>query len=325
MSFSSEAKKEIRRVVPSARHCREAALCALLGCAGEFRQAEDGTLRLLLWSDNGDLLGKCFTLLQKTTNIRFTWHNPEEKGEVSVAVPSEDIQQDNMAAATAKATAAATAKATAEAVQKVHALYAVPFEQRMAKECCRKAWLREMFLCLGSVTDPSREYHMEFACPCEQDADRLVKVLASLGIQARVTRRKKNHVVYIKDSAAIGDVLLMIGAHAAYLELENALILKDMRNSINRRVNFETANIVKAVGAAQRQIDDIRLLEKKGVLKNLPDTLRQIAEVRLEYPDATLKELGAHLNPPVGKSGVNHRLRRLSEIAAQSDVSGGEL
>ena len=96
-----------------------------------------------------------------------------------------------------------------------------------------------------------------------------------------------------------------------------------MRNSINRRVNFETANIVKAVGAAQRQIDDIRHLEKRGVLKTLPETLQQIASVRLQYPDATLKELGASLNPPVGKSGVNHRLRRLQELAAQSDDLGG--
>ena len=294
MSFSSEAKKEILKILPSARHCREAALCALLGCTGTFRTDEDGVLHFLPVSENADILGKCFTLLSKATNIRFTWH---------------DTRYD----------------LPADAVQKAYALYTVPFEERLAKECCRKAWLREMFLCLGSVTDPAREYHMEFACPHETEADRLVKVLASLGIQARVTRRKKNHVVYIKDSAAIGDVLLMIGAHTSYLELENALILKDMRNSINRRVNFETANIVKAVGAAQRQIDDIRLLEKKGVLKHLPDTLRQIAEVRLEYPDATLKELGAHLNPPVGKSGVNHRLRRLSEIAAQSDDSGGEL
>ena len=305
MSFSSRAKEEIAGIVPQARHCREAALCAVMECAGGFlyegssASSDTKPSGIRLDSDNHLVQGKFFTILQKATNICFTWQFQGVKGEIT------DNDADGAGIA-----------AVYEICQKTDRL----LEQR---ECCRRAWLREVFLCTGSVTDPAREYHMEFACGKGSLADRLIRVLSVLGIPAKETRRKNNRVVYIKDSAAIGDVLSLTGAHTCYLELENALILKDMRNSINRRVNFETANIVKAVGAAQRQIDDIRLLEKRGVLKTLPETLQQIASVRLQYPDATLKELGASLNPPVGKSGVNHRLRRLQELAAQSDDLGG--
>ena len=122
-------------------------------------------------------------------------------------------------------------------------------------------------------------------------------------------------VVYLKEGEGIVELLNVMGAHVSLMELENMRILKEMRNSINRRVNCETANISKTVTAAGRQIEDILLIRERYGFENLPDNLRQMAEVRLEYPDAALKELGGYLDPVVGKSGVNHRLRRLSEIA----------
>ena len=131
-------------------------------------------------------------------------------------------------------------------------------------------------------------------------------------------QRKKYYVVYLKESEAIVELLNVMEAHVALMNLENLRILKEMRNSINRRVNCEAANITKTVNAASRQIEDILFLKDHYGFDKLPDNLRQMAEIRLEYPEATLKELGEYLDPPVGKSGVNHRLRNLSEIAERN-------
>ena len=122
-------------------------------------------------------------------------------------------------------------------------------------------------------------------------------------------------MVYLKEGAGIVDLLNVMGAHLSLMLLENLRIEKEVRNSVNRQVNCEAANITKTVNAAGKQIEDILLLQKNYGLSNLPDNLRQMAEARLEHPESSLQELGGYLNPPVGKSGVNHRLRKLSEIA----------
>jgi len=181
--------------------------------------------------------------------------------------------------------------------------------------CCARAWLRGAFLSVGSMSDPRKSYHLEFVCDEKAQAVQLQAVLLEFQIEARIIGRKKYQVVYLKEGAGIVDLLNVMGAHVSLMELENMRILKEMRNSINRRVNCETANISKTVTAAGRQIEDILLIRDRYGFENLPDNLRQMAEVRLEYPDAALKELGGYLEPVVGKSGVNHRLRRLSEIA----------
>ena len=185
------------------------------------------------------------------------------------------------------------------------------------KSCCRRAFLRGAFLCVGSISDPEKGYHLEFVCTGEIRARQLQRLIQEFDIEARILIRKKYHVVYIKEGAGIVDLLNVMGAHMSLMNLENLRILKEMRNSINRRVNCETANITKTVNAASRQIEDILYLRDHYGLQKLPPALRRMAEVRLEYPDAPLKELGQYLEPPVGKSGVNHRLRKLSELAQQ--------
>ena len=139
-------------------------------------------------------------------------------------------------------------------------------------------------------------------------------------MDAKMVERKKHHVVYLKEGAQIVDMLNIMEAHVALMNLENVRILKEMRNSVNRQVNCETANINKTVNAAVKQIEDIKFIQEKGRLQELPDNLYEMAQVRLEHPEAPLKELGAYLNPPVGKSGVNHRLRKISEIAENMRV-----
>ena len=182
--------------------------------------------------------------------------------------------------------------------------------------CCRRAYLRGVFLCVGSMSDPSKGYHLEMVCENKEVADQIAQILTTFDIEAKTICRKKYFVVYIKEGSAIVEFLGICEAHVSLMEFENLRILKEMSNSINRKVNCETANIAKTVRAANRQVEDILLIQKVYGFSKLADSLRQMAEVRLEYPDATLQELGELLDPPVGKSGVNHRLRKLSEIAA---------
>ena len=178
--------------------------------------------------------------------------------------------------------------------------------------------LREAFLESGTMSDPEKGYHLEFVCADTAQADALTGAAAAHEVTAHITNRAGHSVVYVKDGEAIATLLAAMGASLSLMEFENSRIVKDVRGRINRRVNCETANIEKTVTAAAKQLQDIRYLERSGALDRLEQTLKDVAEVRLAYPDATLKELGQKLTPPLGKSGVNHRLRRLSEIARNS-------
>lgn len=178
-----------------------------------------------------------------------------------------------------------------------------------------RAFLRDAFLETGSMSNPEKGYHLEFVCEDEEYARKLIEAMRKFKITAKTVQRKRYTVVYIKESEDIVELLNVMGAHNSLMNLENLRILKDMRNSINRRVNCETANISKTVSAANKQIEDIEYIKRHYDFDDLSENLRDIAEMRLEYPDATLKELGEYLVPPVGKSGVNHRLRKLSELA----------
>ncbi|MBO4902931.1 MAG: DNA-binding protein WhiA [Lachnospiraceae bacterium] len=185
----------------------------------------------------------------------------------------------------------------------------------LQRSCCRRAFLRGAFLAAGSVSDPEKSYHLEIVCQSDERADEIRDLLRTFEIDAKTVLRKNHHVVYLKEGSQIVDTLNVIGAHVALMDFENSRILKDMRNNVNRRVNCETANIGKTVTAAVKQAEDIELIRKSRIYRELPESLRCIAEARLRYPNVSLKELGELVDPPVGKSGVNHRLRKLSEIA----------
>ena len=159
----------------------------------------------------------------------------------------------------------------------------------------------------------------------KEKAQQIQKIMRCFALDAKIVSRKKSFVVYLKEGAQIVDVLNVMEAHQSLMELENIRILKDMRNTVNRKVNCETANINKTVNAAVRQVEDIQLISRTIGFESLSDGLAQIARLRLQYPDATLKELGMMLNPQVGKSGVNHRLRKLSEIADELRENKEEL
>lgn len=183
------------------------------------------------------------------------------------------------------------------------------------RACCKQAFIRGTFLTLGSLTDPEKGYHFELPFIHEQHAELLKRLLMDFEIQPKLVKRKRYTVLYVKDSQEIVDVLSVMGAYKSLMDMENVRILKDVKNRVNRRVNCETANLEKTVNTAVRQAEDIRYIEKVKGFSYLPENLREIAMVRIENPDLPLKELGMLLDPPLGKSGVNHRLRKISEIA----------
>lgn len=279
MSFSADVKEELAKVESAARHCQIAELAAIAVYAGAVR-ADSGWLAERFQPDNPHVADRWKLLLDKL----FPAGDDEKKILQTIKYNKGDTTVDAL-------------------IIKSH--------------CCRRAFLRGAFLSIGSMSNPEKGYHLEFVCSDTGQAAQLVEILLAYEIKARIVARKKYQIVYIKESEEISMLLNVIGAHVSLMKLENLRILKDMRNTINRKVNCEAANITKTVNAATKQIEDIQYIKEHYGFDNLAGNLLQIAELRLEYPDATLKELGQLLTPNVGKSGVNHRLRKLSELAGQ--------
>lgn len=188
-------------------------------------------------------------------------------------------------------------------------------EGLLERTCCVRAYIRGAFLAAGSISDPEKGYHFEIVTSGQPKAEQLVEKLEMFDIEAKTIERKGHVVVYIKEGSQIVDALNVMEAHNALMDLENVRILKEVRNSVNRQVNCETANINKTVNAAVKQIEDIEYIRQEVGFEELPQTLKETAILRLEYPEVPLKELGNMANPPIGKSGINHRLRKLGQIA----------
>ena len=179
------------------------------------------------------------------------------------------------------------------------------------------AFLAGAFISCGSVTEPIKEYHLEFAVPFEELCTDLKNLLERLGIMSKYVERKGLYVLYFKGSEDIEDMLTLMGATKSSIELMNVKILKDVRNKANRIANCDAANIERTLKASEKQIEDIEYIMNTEGLESLTPELRNMAELRLENPDVSLKELGEMLDKPVGRSGANHRLKKLMEIAEQ--------
>ena len=298
MSFSEKIKNELYDIVPSARHCQIAEMAAVFMLCGSVSAGGDH-ISISLGSDNERLIRKFFTLAEKSFNISASTDFEDARGHVTIEDP-ESVRQ------------------LVGAFKLEHGCMEAA-KLLTNSTCCRRAFIRGAFLTCGCMSTPQISYHMEFVCMDEARADMLLYMLNSFELEetttARLIRRKKYYVVYLKSGSQIVDMLNIMGAHRSLIELEELRVVKDMNNSINRRVNCETANITKTVHAAVRQVEDIEYLRSHGGLGRLSPPLMEVALLRLEYPEAALKELGDMLEPPVGKSGVNHRLRKISEMA----------
>lgn len=300
MSFSSEVKEELSKQLSKSRHCQLAELAGLIQFAGKIVTA-DGAARLELVSEHAAIVKKCYTLIKKAFHITA---EIEAHGSFSLAVSrQEDVIRILQAVKILDSAGIPQGKP------------GIADGLLVQNACCKRAYIRGAFLASGSMSDPQKSYHFEIVCMTENQAVQLQHILSEFVEDAKIVLRKKYYVVYIKEGSQIVDVLNVMEAHTALMNLENIRILKEMRNTVNRKVNCETANINKTVSAAVKQIEDISFIQENAGLGSLPKPLREMAELRLEYPDAPLKELGDYLNPPVGKSGVNHRLRKISAIA----------
>jgi len=192
---------------------------------------------------------------------------------------------------------------------------ATRFPAAVVHPCCKRAYIRGSFIAGGTCNDPNNSYHLEFVLPQSITATHLTDTFRAFELSPKQMQRKNNTVVYFKESDSIVQVLTIMEANKAMLQFENVRVIKEIGNHVNRKVNFETANLTKIVNAAVNQIDDINLINSTVGLEWLPEPLAQVARLRLMYETAGLKEIGAMLNPPISKSGVNHRLRKISEKA----------
>jgi hypothetical protein len=182
---------------------------------------------------------------------------------------------------------------------------------------CQKAYLRGAFLGGGSVNSPQSEYHLEFRCQHQEQARSLLKLLNKFNLGGHLTERKDKYLLYFKGYQEIITILNIIGAHQALLKMEDVQALKEVKNNVNRKVNCETANLDKTVKAAMGQLENIQIIEDNRGLDKLPEGLKEISILRQRHPYASFKELGQLLEPPLSKSGVNHRLRRIKKIAQE--------
>ena len=294
MSFSGKVKEELARNISSARHCQIAELTAFIGMCGTVVINSFDRCSIKIRTENILVARKVFTLIEKTFNIRSdisVRRNIKKQTETYSVIVKKHEDAIRILQAT---------KMIGEQQENAEELHAVN-PMIVQQVCCRRAFLRGTFQASGSMSDPNKAYHFEIVCSTEEMAHQICDLICSFSMDAKIVLRKKSYVVYLKEGAQIVDILNIMEAHVSLMELENVRILKEMRNSVNRKVNCETANIT--------------YLRDQIGFENIPKGLVEAALARLEHPEATLKELGESLNPPVGKSGINHRLRKLSEMA----------
>jgi len=319
MSFSKDVKDELSKQLSGARHCRLAELAAILSNEGHII-GSGSSYYLKLQTENIVVARKYFTLMRKTFNINI---------DVSIRTNSY-LKKNYIYTLIIKDTKAvimilqATKLFNEEIYAEKKALsqdnaptweIGIASQMIVQNDCCKRAFIRGAFLSSGSMSNPKKAYHLEIVVNNYDKAEQLKKIMQTFSMDAKIVIRKKNFVVYIKEGSQIVDLLNVMEAHVALMNLENVRIIKEMRNSINRQVNCEAANISKTVTASSKQIEDIIYIKENAGYGDLSDGLEDIATLRIQHPDASLKELGEMLLPQIGKSGVNHRLRKLSMIA----------
>lgn len=311
MSFSSGVKNEICRYSDFSREEAVAILSSIMKASGTLSLAGNKKISFKVATENPAIARFIFKILKDHFNVHTKLlvkkSNSLKKNNVYIV----DINEEMGVRKILDEVGVLSSDSGILVLD-----YSIP--KRIVKtENCKKLYIRGAFLGGGSISNPEKTYHLEFVTHNEKYSNELVKIINQFGLNAKVIQRKSSYVVYLKEGEQIVDVLNIIGAHTSLLKFENVRIMKEMRNNVNRLVNCETANLSKTVNAAVRQVESIKLIQREIGLSRLPKNLREIAELRVSHPDETLKELGQMLNPPVGKSGVNHRLRRIEKIAKE--------
>lgn len=304
MSFSNEVRNELARIIPDKGCCIKAELSALMAVNGTAVETGTGDILLRTVAENAATARKIYKLFKEAYQlqaavkvIRQRRFNKQHVYEVeSLLRPDKSwiMNELNLAFEQGKRKS-------------------VNNRRLLRKNCCKRAYLRGIFLNRGFVNRPEVDYHLEIVVNDRWLAAEIQELLDKFALEARGIERKNNLVLYIKESEKIADFLRVVGASKALLDYENVRIIKSMRNEVNRQVNCETANLGKTIDASLRQLELIKGLTDTDGLEILPSHLRELALARITYPDYSLKELGAAMNPPLSKSGVAYRMRKLEQ------------
>jgi DNA-binding protein WhiA len=306
MSFSREVKKELARHIPGKLCCRMAELSALVRFRGSLHLGGEGSISLSLDCDNAAISRKIIKLLKGTFNL-----TPE-----LMVGKEQKLQKRNRYLILIQ-----NQQSLPQALNELGILDDRFFltggilPREIKQSCCAISYLRGAFLGGGYLSSPEKEHHLEISSPSEELIADLMKLLARFSLPASSYRKKDKEVLYLKDMDKILSFLALIGAHRTILGFEDVRIIKEIKNEVNRLVNCDTANVKRTVLAAQRQIEEIRKIDGTLGLNKIPPGLREVALTRLRNPEASIVEIGQMLNHPASKSAVNHRFRRIRQIA----------
>jgi len=305
MSFSYDVRNELARKIMEKNCCKKAELSGLCMYSAELISMEKGSYVLSLTLENAAIARKTFKMfkniygLQSTVTVknrRFFRKNRYYILNVKINVEDYGILEELFF------------------INKNKEISRRIKWSLLGKACCKRAYLRGVFLSRGFINRPEGNYHLEIICNDSRMAGDVKKLMEILDLPARIIDRKNNLVIYLKEGDKIVDFLRLVGANKALLDFENARILKSVRNSVNRQVNCETANLGKTVDASIRQVELIQNYVKLKGWESLPRNIRQLAMLRVDYPDYSLKELGTILEPPLSKSGTAYRMRTLESF-----------
>jgi cell division protein WhiA len=311
MSFASETKKELTNIEIK-DCCANAELSALIRMNGSLSFSNQ-MLVVNIQTENAAIARRIYTLIKKgyDTPVELLVRKKMrlKKNNVYIVRIKEDTKK-----------ILEDLKILGEGFTFIHNIS----EDLIKKKCCRRSYLRGAFLAGGSVNNPeTSSYHLEIFSLYAEHNEALSELMNTFGLNSKTLERKKGFITYLKEAEKITEFLNIVGAHNSLLRFEDVRIVRDMRNSVNRLVNCETANLNKTIGAALRQVENIKFIEKHVGLQVLPDKLREIAELRVTYQDVTLKELGEMVSGgTISKSGINHRLRKIDQIAEK--IRAGE-
>ena len=303
MSFASEMKNELTRIETDLC-CSKAELAALIRMNGNLN-IQNMQWVINVQSENAAIARRVYSLTKKIFGV-----------DIELLVRKKmKLKKNNVYICRIK-------MKTKEILDELSILQDGQFVQHIDQslikdECCKRSYLRGAFLAGGSVNNPeTSSYHLEIFSLYESHSEGLTEMMNGYGLNAKTLERKKGYISYLKEAEKISDFLSIIGGYQALLKFEDVRIVRDMRNSVNRLVNCETANLNKTIGAAMRQVENIRLIDEEIGIDELPERLREIARLRVQHQDISLKELGEMVSTGViSKSGVNHRLRKIDEIA----------
>lgn len=303
MSFASEMKNELTRIEVD-ECCMKSELSALIKMNGAVSYF-DGQWVINVQTENAAIARRIFSLIKNVYKI-----------EIDLLVRKKmKLKKNNVYICRIK-------KESKEVLEDLKifsdgVLTNTITDEITEKECCRRSYLRGAFLAGGSVNNPETSaYHLEIASLYEEHAEAVTKLMNRYELNAKYIDRKRGYIIYLKEAEKIAEFLSLIGGYQALLKFEDIRIVRDMRNSVNRLVNCETANLNKTINAAMRQVENIKFIDEEIGIDELPERLREVARIRVEHQDMTLKEIGEAVSTgTISKSGINHRLRKLDEIA----------